>query len=44
VVWNSKDVGEMLSVRDSVQVKKNSNYNNDMNLFIGAFKEVVHTM
>ena len=24
--------------------KKNSSYNNDMNLFIGTFKEVVHTM
>jgi hypothetical protein len=22
MVWNSKDVGEMLSVRDNVQVKK----------------------
>jgi len=22
MVWNSKDLGEMLSVRDSVQVKK----------------------
>lgn len=44
VVWNSKDLGEIKCNGQCTRKKKNSSYNNDMNLFIGAFKEVVHTM